>query len=1124
MSNKSNQLKQTLINNIRNEAQDQTTNLLSEVTRSVNKQATNISTLNDDINEIQKQVQQMINYIEEPLNNLESAHKERLNNIEKAGSQIISRINEKMKQLEHKEENKNAEEYHQNYKKQMNELQQKVSKLHENISRMEKYQKQQQKDVNKDSITQDPNPNNPIISNKLRELETRLSSMEEGHEDLIKKIKHNLDQNDNELNDMQIDVTYLLNSRERDVQIMSNTATNMETYNNNIKNYEDNINNIKNNIETLQQQISTIMSNNNNNTNYKHNNTNEYYNINNNKNPTTRDHTNNNNNTSNNNNTTTNTNTTRENDKFNNSNKNNINKQNRWEAAIRNIEKEGENFFNDNNTRMEIDDTNTHQQHRNHDQSLKRNTTNSYQSNYEPHYNYAVNNNNPQHTYNNYKVEEELFNKQPTKADIQMNRTNKDEPIIHSYKRVRITPISKNNEYIHEKSTSQKLPHNYYEKHRKHVTGGQNIPPHIPVTSTVTYKNDDSDNTNIYKIIRARYDTDIRGWKYDIQRISSQNQNTIIEINNIPEKSLTVINLPSEIQQESQSNFHTTSNTTTYNDQGIETTTYESSRYADTHHNESNDDDQQQTMEHEDEYTNQHYSSPTTTDYNNHHNYNNNNKPPWLQRHIVEGKIIKSQSDHHAADGKPLTQHEYVYHDNPFMIIRINTSSLLDSTKSSQWNIKCHNTHQIKTFFTTLSSYLQNYGIPLIPWKNITAETQPHQICDLSPTTIRNYNNIITNVKNSTFVYLSSNKEKLFKNFTLIHGIITNYEKSSDGLGVIFNIIKMKHPAIIDPINGVETYSLPLFNSSNDLFTFLSEIRTHNETEYVNKNYPPHYNRKILKYICEQLPNPPYKAAIDFIREGIKDTYKKCKPGKDPTFPDYLNVDKEALGMQLINCFTNEEQQEIFKYAQENNNEENSDGGYIVKRTSNNNNYTQQNNKYNNNRQTHNNSKNNNDKTPQHKQSTKYNNTLATSKAPIDSLCIQCSGHSTRPIITINGHDEPPPERIKSNNQRSQQNNYSQHQKNKYYNNRNNNKYRRYATQRNNARKEIKQFIDKERIESEQQIDEIKQAYLDVYRDDYEADATMEIFEDLDLIENEEHEENEIGENKTVKIKQEGYE
>ena len=113
---------------------------------------------------------------------------------------------------------------------------------------------------------------------------------------------------------------------------------------------------------------------------------------------------------------------------------------------------------------------------------------------------------------------------------------------------------------------------------------------------------------------------------------------------------------------------------------------------------------------------------------------------------------------------------------------------------------------------------------------------------------------------------------------------------------------------------------------------------------------------------------------------------------------------------------------------------------------------------------------------------------------------------STRTLITINGCDEvAKQQRLRDYHYNNKNTNkdkvkaalelYNTHQQNRLKNK------RKFAATRNTMRKEIKTMICDDNINSQHQIAEIKQAFVDIYKDEYEPECTNDIFDDLDEIE-----------------------
>jgi hypothetical protein len=93
---------------------------------------------------------------------------------------------------------------------------------------------------------------------------------------------------------------------------------------------------------------------------------------------------------------------------------------------------------------------------------------------------------------------------------------------------------------------------------------------------------------------------------------------------------------------------------------------------------------------------------------------------------------------------------------------------------------------------------------------------------------------------------LDDNKNEHFEKFILPHGYIDAYSHSSDGLMVLYQIVQLSHQRLIDPINGDEEPTKPVFNGSNNIFQFTRKLKEYYDVIYPGIQNTPDHNRKVL--------------------------------------------------------------------------------------------------------------------------------------------------------------------------------------------------------------------------------------------------------------------------------------
>ena len=404
--------------------------------------------------------------------------------------------------------------------------------------------------------------------------------------------------------------------------------------------------------------------------------------------------------------------------------------------------------------------------------------------------------------------------------------------------------------------------------------------------------------------------------------------------------------------------------------------------------------------------------------------------------------------------------------NHPDITIRVNVGWLSD--KGKKMLIKCENKEDIKQYYSTLRARLSPLGIPLKAWSDI----QPNQsLCELTATNCLNYKNVIQQIRLALYTFLDDNKDQHFNTFYLPHGYIDAYSHNTDGLMVLYQIVQLIHQRLIDPINGDEEPTKPIFIDNQNIFQFTRKLKEYFEILYSDVNRPADHNRKVLKYVRDQLNTGTntdlFKKARNYITSELENLYKTKGGVKEIPF----NLTLEGnIGITLMQQYSQDQQTEILNISR-------SQTPTLTAATIN--------------------------KFTQKPRFSKNKDRPATTRIPIDKICEACGqpGH----CITVNGCDEVAKQQKLRDYHHNNKNTNKDKVKaaidlyNKHQQNRLNNK-RKFATARNTMRKEIKTMIDNDNINSPYQVAEIKQAFIEIYKDEYEPDCEDNIFNDLNEI------------------------
>jgi hypothetical protein len=343
---------------------------------------------------------------------------------------------------------------------------------------------------------------------------------------------------------------------------------------------------------------------------------------------------------------------------------------------------------------------------------------------------------------------------------------------------------------------------------------------------------------------------------------------------------------------------------------------------------------------------------------------------------------------------------------------------------------------------------------------------------------------VIQQISLAIYNFLDDNKNEHFEKFILPHGYIDAYSHSSDGLMVLYQIVQLSHQRLIDPINGDEEPTKPVFNGSNNIFQFTRKLKEYYDVIYPGIQNTPDHNRKVLKYVRDQLsqcPNPDlYKKAREYITSELEGVYNHG--GGKKIIPARLTLEGN-LGVTLMQQYSQDEQTKILSASKQ------TETTFTINKARDSIRYKRQ-----------------------HNGTSKFNSSQHhTTKTHIDRICEACGypGH----CITINGCDavarhQKMIEYYKKSGNADKKNVTKSVEKFEEKQAINLQKRRKLAETRNTMKKEIKMMIDDDNIHQPETIAEIKQAYLDDYRTNYEEDGEDGIFDDLSIMESVDGEDN----------------
>jgi hypothetical protein len=307
--------------------------------------------------------------------------------------------------------------------------------------------------------------------------------------------------------------------------------------------------------------------------------------------------------------------------------------------------------------------------------------------------------------------------------------------------------------------------------------------------------------------------------------------------------------------------------------------------------------------------SNLNYNAYNDDSYNHHQHHHSSPPQNHNQNHYHRHSTTPPQNSRPTTPtiSKPLSIYEYIQPEHPGVIVCINVGWLSD--KGKKMSIKCEDKNDIKQFYTTLRSRLAPLGMPLKSWHEI----QPNEsLCALHPKTCINYKYVIQQISLAIYNFLDDNKNEHFEKFILPHGYIDAYSHSSDGLMVLYQIVQLSHQRLIDPINGDEEPTKPTFHESKNIFQFTRKLKEYYDVIYPGLQHSPDHNRKVLKYVRDQLnhgPNPDlYKKARDYITSELECVYNNN--GGKKTIPERLTLEGN-LGVTLMQQYSQDEQTNI---------------------------------------------------------------------------------------------------------------------------------------------------------------------------------------------------------------------
>ena len=217
--------------------------------------------------------------------------------------------------------------------------------------------------------------------------------------------------------------------------------------------------------------------------------------------------------------------------------------------------------------------------------------------------------------------------------------------------------------------------------------------------------------------------------------------------------------------------------------------------------------------------------------------------------------------------------HQYRYPKHSRTLSKVNYSYITD--KGNKWNIKLKNEQCMKPFYDKLVNRMREAGVLLRSWDQIVKN---ESLAIITEANCDNYHSAYECMSHAIYNYLDSNKDDIFKFYSIPRGYIEGFRSTSDGFQVLYETLTANHPALVDLIQSKEDPVKPtLEQHQGNLYTFCNGLKDYYDYEYKGLSERPiDHQRKVLKYIRAQLDNDDrYEKAITYIDNELKRIYAK---------------------------------------------------------------------------------------------------------------------------------------------------------------------------------------------------------------------------------------------------------
>ena len=261
---------------------------------------------------------------------------------------------------------------------------------------------------------------------------------------------------------------------------------------------------------------------------------------------------------------------------------------------------------------------------------------------------------------------------------------------------------------------------------------------------------------------------------------------------------------------------------------------------------------------------------------------------------------------HHSSStnhNRPLSDKEFIY---PLGTPPKTIYALALEKSSKDWNLRINDSNDLRAFYERLRGKLAQYNILIKAYDKITKHTG---LEEFNIVNCVNYENAVIFMSNIIFNYLDQYKATIFENYNEPIAYIDGFRRKLDGLGLLKNIMKKRHPNLREGKNETKT-SEPKFDDYATIFTFVNAYIEwlHDETLRNNRKYT---QKEQLDYILSELDDN-FEEAKTSIRKDINELNLD---GINPKiFPEKLTVNEE-LPLYIISLLPMDQQQRIYDEA-----------------------------------------------------------------------------------------------------------------------------------------------------------------------------------------------------------------